>query len=145
MSHIVYINIYIYIYIYILIFGWCASRTTQDTRRHDNKTCLLILQEHMSCYYIRKYVYTIHNTCLLVARQKQVPILGKYALWLYICSDCEIFVFDLMSAAIQPQVSIIWGIKDPSTKYPLALTQYALSATRGLFFQPEILKSSEQK
>ena len=43
-----------------------------------------------------------------------------------------------MSAAIQPQVSIIWGIKDPYTKYALVLTRYALSATRGLCLKPEI-------
>ena len=55
-----------------------------------------------------------------------------------------IFVFDLMSAAIQPQVSIIWGIKDPYTKYALVLTQYALSATRGLFLRPEILNVNEK-
>ena len=55
-----------------------------------------------------------------------------------------IFVFDLMSAAIQPQVSVIWGIKDPYTKYALVLTQYALSATRGLFLRPEILNVNEK-
>ena len=43
-----------------------------------------------------------------------------------------------MSAAIQPQVSIIWGIKDPYTKYALVLTRYAFSVTRGLFLRPNI-------
>ena len=50
----------------------------------------------------------------------------------------EILAFDLMSAAIHPQVSIIWGSKDPSTKYALVLRQDALSTAKGLFFQPEI-------
>ena len=49
----------------------------------------------------------------------------------------EIFAFDLMSAAIHPQVYIIWGCQDPSTKYALALSRYALSSTRDLFFQLE--------
>ena len=64
-------------------------------------------------------------------------ILQIYAPWVYIFELSEIFAFDLMSAAIHPQVSIIWGSQDPSTKYALALCRYALSSTRDLFFQLE--------
>ena len=39
----------------------------------------------------------------------------------YIFELIAIFVLDLMSAAIHPQVFIIWGSQDLSTKYALSL------------------------
>ena len=54
---------------------------------------------------------------------------------MYIFELFETFVLDLVSAAIHPQVFIIWGSQDPSTKYALAQCQYALSSTRDLIFQ----------
>ncbi len=56
----------------------------------------------------------------------------------------DFFICYLMSAAIQPQVSIIWGFKDPSTKYALALTQYALSTAKGRLFNAKYTYSGNQ-
>ena len=93
--------------------------------------------------YVRSTVYSQiftnidrKGTCFSkITAQTRRPVWQIYGSYVYIVGLLRTFVLDLMSAAMNPQVFIIWGSQGPSTKYALALCRYALSYTRDPFFQ----------
>ena len=61
----------------------------------------------------------------------------------YISRVWEIFVFDLMRVANWPQVSILCGLRDPSTKYIHVVEDHAIPHTKDLFMHPIFLNSDQ--